>query len=110
MGKYTIQFPSIILVSFMLILAITVSTLAQDKKGDDAIKSLTSRIEALEKQVKEQGAKIAELKSKLNEIQNPMVLVPKSRGLHDFPKGGNQFQFNGQTYYMMPIKDTVNVK
>lgn len=110
MGKNILQFASLFVITFILTLAVPASNYAQDKKSSDEIKLLIGRIESLEKQVKEQDTKIAELSNELNKVQNPILAIPKMRSLNDLPKGSQPFEFNGQTYYMVPIKNTVEVK
>ncbi|MGD1007953.1 MAG: hypothetical protein ABR980_12075 [Ignavibacteriaceae bacterium] len=110
MTKNIIQFASLIVMALILTLAIPVSTLAQGKKGDDEIKSLVNRIDALEKKVKEQDTIIANLNNKLDKINNPILAIPNIQDWNNLPKGSKPFQFNGQTYYMVPIKSSTDVK
>ena len=50
------------------------------------------------------------MRKKLDKINNPEIAIPNIQDLNNLRKGGNRFEFNGQTYYMVPIKDTVDVK
>jgi hypothetical protein len=110
MGKKIIQFVPFIVTALILTLAVPAPNLAQDKKLNDEIKSLTSRIEALEKQIKEQDIKIEKLNNELEQFHSSMFAIPKIPNSNDLPKGSKPFQFNGQTYYMVPIKSTMDTK
>ncbi|MGA7721458.1 MAG: hypothetical protein WCA84_09810 [Ignavibacteriaceae bacterium] len=109
--KYNIiQLASLFVIAFIFALSVTPPALARDKKGGDEIKSLTNRIAALEKKVNQQDSIITGMRKKLDKINNPEIAIPNIQDLNNLRKGGNRFEFNGQTYYMVPIKDTVDVK
>jgi len=112
MKKNIIQFSSLIFIALVLILFMSGQNPAQDKKGDEKIQPLIDRIEALEKKVKEQDTKISELNSELDKIKNsnPMFAIPNLPDLKNLPKGSKPFQFNGQTYYMVPVNVKSDVK
>ena len=105
-----LQLSTLIVLTLLVTLATPAASYAQDKKSGDDIKALINRIDALEKKVKEQDTKIAELNNEISRLQNPMLAIPHIPNMRELPKGSKPFNFNGQTYYMVPIKNEVEVK
>jgi hypothetical protein len=79
------------------------------RAADHDPRSTSARIEQLEKKIAELERAIAELKS-TRAVSNPFVVVPGARGQVPAtpaippPKNGTPFEFNGETYYAIPLE------
>ena len=77
---------------------------AQDKNKEDEISNLKDKIEMLEKKLQKQEDEIAGLKKEVDDLKNkkPLLALPEIRD-HNNLRKGKRFEFNGQTYYMVPL-------
>jgi cell division protein FtsB len=89
-----------ILFSFVFI---SNGTNAQEKDSSDA--KLIDKVALLEKKIQNQQNEIESLKKDIDKLKGsqPWLAVPKIEGNEKFQKG-RRFEFNGQVYYMIPLK------
>ena len=77
---------------------------AQIKKKDTE-SDLSKRIESLEKTVKSQQKKIESLEKEVGllKFEKPLFKIRSDSLMRINPDKGTPFNFNGRTYYMMPL-------
>jgi len=97
-----------ILVIFLCILISSFSwSQAEIEKDEDVIKQvekLTNQVEMLEKRIKS-------LEKQLQSVDRMRIEIPKTfPKLQKLPKGWREHEFNGLTYYIVPLSKEIKKK
>jgi hypothetical protein len=78
-----------------------------DKDPAKLIKSLEDLLKGYEQENAALRAQVAELEARVVRLQRKAVMLPQPNvpGQSQVPPGWQPFQFNGMTYYVVPLSD-----
>lgn len=79
---------------------------AQEKGIDKSGNDIKKKVEELESKLDKQKREIDSLQTELKKLKSPkpMVAIPAPKDFKKYPKGATPFEFNGHTYYIVPLE------